>query len=208
MGVYNYCRGNRYLYFSKFYKNVNKSYGFNTNMSPFLKIVNLNMNSGLKQRSISTILSSFLFLFFLLKHEDNDSKIAYLSSKYSEYSIIKSLKLNSPFYINDVLLEIINNISPVFTLKTNKSFSRKKTKKIKGSNFLVKIAYVKPLSRNLVTLKWLISGANWFTGLDSQTRLFKSLSNAYLGGSNSHLLKKRVKIYQKIIAAYKKKKNG
>lgn len=207
-GIHNYSFITHFFKFSRFNNYSNKSSMFNSNMSPFQKLVNLSMRSGLKQTSLNLILNVFKDFFFLVKHESSDFNIKYISSKYKEYSITRTLRINSPFYLNDVLLDIIKKISPMYTLKTNKyPFKKSSKKKKKKSKYMVKLVFVKPLSRNLIPLKWINSGSSWYNGINYSTRLFKSILNSYLGGENSFIWKKKIKIYQKVIANYKKKKN-
>ena len=112
------------------------------------------MKSGLKQTSTNLLLNVFRDFFYLVKHESVDSNIKYVSSKYKEYSITRTLRANSPFYLNDVLSDIVKKVSPMYTLKTSKYPFKKSTKgKKKKSKYMVKLAFVKPLSRNLVPLK-------------------------------------------------------
>jgi hypothetical protein len=123
-------------------------------MSPFQKLVNLSMKSGLKQTSTNLLLNIFKDFFYLVKHESLDANIKYVSSKYKEYSITRTLRANSPFYLNDVLSDIVKKVSPMYTLKTSKyPFKKASKRKKKKSKYMVKLAFVKPLSRNLVPLK-------------------------------------------------------
>jgi hypothetical protein len=65
---------------------------------------------------------------------------------------------------------------------------------------------VKPRSRNLVTLKWFVSGAHWFPGLNWESQLFKAILSVFLNGNNSYLHQKKLKIYKQMVHAFKSKK--
>lgn len=123
----------------------------NRNLSLFDKAVNLSMHSGLRQKAYLAMLNSFVKFIYILKFEQDDGQIKYLSSKYLDFILVRSVKSQSSAGANDLLEELTQSIAPLFMLKTQKIQIKKRTKK--KQRHKIRVVYVKPKSRNLVTLK-------------------------------------------------------
>jgi len=176
----------------------------NKHSTLFNKLVNLSMVAGLKQQSFLTLSRVFSKFIYVLKFEQDAAKIKYMASRYLDFILVQNIKSKSSTTANDFLYELVTDITPLFTLKTQKTKIKKRSKK--KQKYKVRIAYVKPKSRNLVALKWIISGAQWFSAKNWETKLFKALLNVFLGGSNSYLQQKKIKIYKQMVKTFKSKK--
>lgn len=130
----------------------------NRNLSPFDKVVNLSMHSGLRHRSCIAALNAFLKFIYIIRFEKSEGQLNYLSSTYLNFILTRSVKKKKALGINDLLNDLLSDISPIFALKTQKNKIKRKSKKKKKHK--IRIVYVKPRSRNLITLKWFVNGAN------------------------------------------------
>jgi len=203
-GIYEYTHYGVYKGSKKSNKRALRSTYFNTHMSPFDKIVNLSMVSGLRQKSFLTLSRAFSKLMYILKFEQDVAKLKYMSAKYLDFVLVQNIKARSSASINDFLNEVMVGTSPLFNLKTQKSQIKKRSKK--KQKYKVHISYVKPQSRNLVALKWIISDAQWFTAKNWESKIFKAMLSVFLGGSNSYLQQKKAKIYKQMVKTFKSKK--
>lgn len=156
-GIFEYTHYGVYQGTPKSNKRALRSTYANSNMSPFDKIVNLSMVSGLRQKSFLTLSRAFAKLIYILKFEQDVNKLTYMASRYLDFVLVQNIKAKSSASVNDFLSEVMSETSPIFNLKTQKSQIKKRSKK--GQKYKVYISYVKPQSRNLVALKWLISDA-------------------------------------------------
>ena len=164
LGLLNYTHFGVYKGNTKSSQSQLRSELANCNMSPFSKIVNLGMVSGLRHKSFLTITRAFSKIWYLLKFEQDSNRIQHLSSRFIDFVLIRNLHASSAFQINDFLYNLTLELSPVFSLKTQKPLIKRRSKKLPKYN--VRIVYVKPSSRNLVALKWLMTSPIWFVGRD------------------------------------------
>ena len=176
----------------------------NRSLSPFDKIVNLSMHSGLRHRSYIAALNAFKKFIYILKFEKDDNQIEYLSSKYLDFILVRSIKKKNAIGINDLLDELIQGASPLFALKTQKIQIKKRSKK--NQRHKIRVVYVKPRSRSLVALKWFTNGAHWFSGDNWESQLFKAILNVFLSGPNSYINQKKLKIYNQMVRTFKSRK--
>lgn len=203
-GIFEYTHYGVYQGSAKSNKRMLRSNYSNAHMSPFDKVVNLSMVSGLRQKSFITLSRAFAKLIYILKFEQDANKLKYMASRYLDFVLVQNLKAKSSASVNDFLAEVMSETSPLFNLKTQKSQIKKRSKK--KQKYRVYVAYVKPQSRNLVALKWLVSDAQWFSAKNWESKIFKALLSALLGGSNSYLQQKKVKIYKQMVKTFKSKK--
>ena len=162
------------------------------------------MVSGLRQKSTLAISRAFAKLIYILKFEQDATKLKYMASRYLDFILVQNIKSKSSASVNDFLSEAITDISPLFNLKTQKSKIKKRSKK--KQKYKVHISYVKPRSRNLVALKWIISDAQWFSAKNWESKIFKAMLSIFLGGPNSYLQQKKSKIYKQMVKTFKSKK--
>lgn len=123
----------------------------NRSLSPFDKVVNLSMHSGLRHRSYISALNAFIKFIYIMKFEQDEGQLDYLSSKYLNFILVRNVKKKKAIGINDLLSDLMSDVAPLFALKTQKNKIKKKSKK--RQKHKIRIVYVKPRSRNLVTLK-------------------------------------------------------
>ena len=173
-------------------------------MSFFNKIVNLSMYAGLKHKAFLTLINVFTKLIYVLKFEQSSDKLKYLSSKYLDFILIKSLRCKTSVTANDLLANLVHDVHPLFSLKTQKVKIKKRTKQ--KQRYKIRICYVKPKSRALVVLKWLVSGASWFSSQKWEDRLLKAMLNVIFGGNDSYLYDKKLKIYKQMVKTFKSRK--
>ena len=160
-GLFRYTHWHSYLGAAKIKKKSLRSVQSNQQMSFFNKIVNLSMYAGLKHKAFLTLINVFTKLIYVLKFEQSSDKLKYLSSKYLDFILIKSLRCKTSVTANDLLANLVHDVHPLFSLKTQKVKIKKRTKQ--KQRYKIRICYVKPKSRALVVLKWLVSGASWFS---------------------------------------------
>jgi hypothetical protein len=86
-----------------------------------------------------------------MKFEQDEGQLDYLSSKYLNFILVRNVKKKKAIGINDLLSDLMSDVAPLFALKTQKNKIKKKSKK--RQKHKIRIVYVKPRSRNLVTLK-------------------------------------------------------
>lgn len=203
-GIFDYTHYHAYKGPAKSNKRLLRSYGANRQLSLVDKVVNLSMISGLRQKAYLNIIKVFTKFIYILKFEQDSNKLKYMSSKYLDFILVKNIKSKSSATANDFLKELTSDLSPLFTLKTQKIKAKKRSKK--KQKYKIRIAYVKPKTRNMVALKWLVSGVSWFSAKNWETKLFKAVLNVFLGGTNSYLQQKKLKIYKQMVKTFKSKK--
>lgn len=150
-GIYDYMHHNVYKGAPKSNKGLLRSYVTNRDLSLTDKLTNLTMVSGLRQKSYLNVTKVFTKFIYILKFEQDSNKLNYMSSRYLDFILVKNIKLRSSATANDFLKELATDLSPVFTLKTQKAKIKKRSKK--RQKYKIRIAYVKPRTRNLVALK-------------------------------------------------------
>jgi hypothetical protein len=150
-GLFDYTHYHVYKGSSKSNKRLLRSTHLNKHLSLFDKVVNLSMVSGLRQKSHITLSRVFSKFMFVLKFEQDSAKLKYMASRYLDFILVQNIKSQSSSTANDFLQELVVGLSPLFTLKTQKAKIKKRSKK--KQKYKVRIAYVRPKSRNIVALK-------------------------------------------------------
>lgn len=203
-GLYNFTHYHVYRGGYKSNSRSLRSAVINRSLSPFDKVVNLSMHSGLRHRAHISVLNAFMKFIYVIKFDNDASQVEYLSSKYLDFILVRSLRKKKAIGINDLLNDLLRGVAPVFMLKTEKVKIKKRSKK--KQRHRIRVVYVKPRSRNLVTLKWFVSGAHWFAGDNWESQLFKAILNVFLSGTSSYLNQKKLKIYKQMVHSFKSKR--
>jgi hypothetical protein len=79
------------------------------------------MVAGLKQQSFLTLSRVFSKFIYILKFEQDAAKVKYMASRYLDFILVQNIKSKSSTTANDFLYELVTDITPLFTLKTQKN---------------------------------------------------------------------------------------
>lgn len=200
-GIFHTTTYNPYINNKKYNKNKIPSIFRDEKSTPLNKLTNLLMKSGKKYSSYLSLIKVFKELIFVVKFEEGASLLKYMSAKYPLFNSFRDANITSPLSANFMLSNLIESSCPIFTLKADKVPKRLK-RKLKA-RYRLKHAYVPLASRRPIALKWVASGLHWFSGGSKGERLSKLILNLLFKGDKSYISQKKMKIYKRVIKAYK-----
>lgn len=159
----------------------------------FLKLIQLILKGGLKEKFFLKILIVFKYFFFLFL-----KKFSHFFKNKNFYIMISSFfKFILNFHdINFVLYWILLIIKPTFFIKCVQ-IDKKYRKKFK-KRFNFKFVYIIQKKRENIALRWLFLNTCNYNGLNFFEKFLKNLLDTFLNGKKSQLFLKKKFILKKV----------